>query len=167
MLDVRFIRVNPKLVEEKAEKRDEKQGQKIKAKLKSKEDKLEKLQEEFYFLIRQVPNMPLDNVPVGKDESANKVVRQIGKITKLDFEPKDHLKLGEALDLIDVQKASIISGPRFSFLKNELVTLEFALVNFALDTLKAKGFIQIIPPVVVNKKAVEGLGYPEYERGEG
>ena len=204
MLDIKFIRENPKLVEEKAkqkgyqvdiakllkvdedrrklieevdelrskrkeiaEKRNEKLGQKIKAELKSKEDKLEKLQEEYYLLIRQVPNIPLDNVPVGTDESANKVVRQIGKITKLDFEPKDHLKLGEALDLIDVQKASIISGPRFSFLKNELVTLEFALVNFALDTLKAKGFIQIIPPVVINKKAVEGLGYVEYERGEG
>ena len=66
-----------------------------------------------------------------------------------------------------MQKASIISGPRFNFLKNELVTLEFALVNFALDTLKVEGFIQIIPPVVINKKAVEGLGYPEYERGEG
>src|SRR3989344_3091715 len=204
MLDIKFIRENPKLVEEKAkqkgyqvdiakllkvdedrrklieevdelrskrkeiaEKRNEKLGQKIKAELKSKEDKLEKLQEEYYLLIRQVPNIPLDNVPVGTDESANKVVRQIGKITKLDFEPKDHLKLGEALDLIDVQKASIISGPRFNFLKNELVTLEFALVNFALDTLKVEGFIQIIPPVIVNKKAVEGLGYPEYERGEG
>ena len=204
MLDIKFIRENPKLVEEKAkqkgyqvdiakllkvdedrrklieevdelrskrkeiaEKRNEKLGQKIKAELKSKEDKLEKLQEEYYLLIRQVPNIPLDNVPVGTDESANKVVRQIGKITKLDFEPKDHLKLGEALDLIDVQKASIISGPRFNFLKNELVTLEFALVNFALDTLKVEGFIQIIPPVVINKKAVEGLGYPEYERGEG
>ena len=204
MLDIKFIRENPKLVEEKAkqkgyqvdiakllkvdedrrklieevdelrskrkeiaEKRNEKLGQKIKAELKSKEDKLEKLQEEYYLLIRQVPNIPLDNVPVGTDESANKVVRQIGKITKLDFEPKDHLKLGEALDLIDVQKASIISGPRFNFLKNELVTLEFALVNFALDTLKVEGFIQIIPPVVINKKAVEGLGYVEYERGEG
>ena len=111
--------------------------------------------------------MPVVDVPVGKDESDNKVIREVGKITKLDFEPKDHLKLGEALDLIDVQKASIISGPRFNFLKNELVTLEFALVNFALDTLKVEGFIQIIPPVIVNKKAVEGLGYPEYERGEG
>ena len=204
MLDIKFIRENPKLVEEKskqkgypvdvtkllkvdedrrrlieevdklrskrkeiAEKRDEKLGQKIKAELRSKEDKLEKLQEEYYLLIRQVPNMPVVDVPVGKDESDNKVIREVGKITKLDFEPKDHLKLGEALDLIDVQKASIISGPRFNFLKNELVTLEFALVNFALDTLKVEGFIQIIPPVIVNKKAVEGLGYPEYERGEG
>jgi seryl-tRNA synthetase len=77
------------------------------------------------------------------------------------------LDLAYALDLIDVDRSSKISGPRQSFLKNELVALEFALINFAFDTLTKKGFIKIIPPVIINKKAVEGLGYPEYERGEG
>lgn len=204
MLDIKFIRENPKLVSEKArqkgypvdiqqllkvdedrrrlieevdrlrsdrkraaDQRNEKEGQKLKKELKVKEDKLEKLQEEFYELIRLVPNIPSADVPAGKDETQNKVVKEVGRVTNFDFKPKDHLELGESLDLIDVQKASKISGPRFNFLKNELVTMEFALVNFALDTLKAEGFIQVIPPVIVNKKAVEGLGYPEYERGEG
>lgn len=204
MLDIKFIRENPKLIEEKAkqkgysvdvakllkvdqerrklieevdslrsdrkkaaDERNESQGQKLKKELKVKEDKLEKLQEEFYELIRQVPNMPQESVPVGQDESQNKVVKEVGKKTQFAFNPKDHLELGETLDLLDVQKASKISGPRFNFLKNESVTLEFALVELAQDTLKTEGFIPIIPPVIINKKAVEGLGYPEYERGEG
>ena len=66
-----------------------------------------------------------------------------------------------------MERASKVSGPRFAYLKNELVTLEFALVNFALDALGAEGFLKVIPPAVINRKAAEGLGYPEYERGEG
>ena len=204
MLDIKFIRENPKLVDEKAKQkgypvdvvkllkvdqdrrklieevdklrserkkaaddRNERKGQQLKSDIRKKEDKLEKLQEEFYELIRLVPNMPSEDVPIGGDETQNKVVKEVGKKTQFAFKPKDHLELGEALDLIEVQKASKISGPRFNFLKNELVTLEFALIDLALDTLKAEGFIQIIPPVIINKRAVEGLGYPEYERGEG
>lgn len=150
-----------------ADARDEKKGILIKKELKEKEDKLEKLQEEFYLLIRQVPNMPLEDVPVGKNESENKIIREVGEKPKFNFEAKDHLELGDSQDLIDVQRSSKISGPRFAFIKNELVTIELALVNFAMDILNKEGFIKIIPPVIINKKAVVGLGYPEYERGEG
>ncbi len=150
-----------------ADARDEKKGQDIKSKLKAAEDKLEKLHEEFYILIRQVPNLPKSDVKVGKDESENEVVRNVGRIPKFDFKPKDHLELAQGADLLDPERASKTSGSRFNFLKNELVLLEFALVNFSFDLLKKEGFIPVIPPVIINKKSADGLGYPEYETGEG
>ena len=204
MLDITFIRENPKLVEEKAKEkgfivnikklldvddqrktlitvvdnlrskrheaaqsRDEKLGTQIKKELKIKEDKLGKLSEEFYVLIRQVPNLPKDDVPVGLDDKSDKVQKEVGEKPNFNFKVKDHLELGMALDLIDVEKASKISGPRFGFLKNELVILELALIRFAFDNLMRETFIPIIPPVIINKNIVEGLGYPEYETGEG
>ena len=204
MLDIKFIRDNPKLVEEKAkqkgypvdvnkllkvdeerrklieevdqlrsqrklaaEKRDEKKGNEIKSSLKSKEDRLEKLQEDFYKLIRNVPNVPKDDVPIGKDESQNEIVKTWGKKGDFGFKVKDHLELAQAEDLIDVERAAKVSGSRFSYLKNEAVILEFALIKYALDVLSAEGFIPIIPPVIVNQNVIEGLGYPEYLSGEG
>src|SRR3972149_5357817 len=137
MLDIKFIRDNPKLVEEKAkqkgypvdiqkllkvdeerkklieevdklrskrkdaaEKRDEKTGTKLKIELKEKEDRLEKLNEDFYKLIRNVPNVPKDDVPIGKDESQNEIVKTFGKKPNFNFKLKDHLELGIAEDLI-------------------------------------------------------------------
>ncbi len=150
-----------------AEERDEKKGQSIKAELKTKENSLEKLHEAFYKLIRSIPNIPRADVPVGKDESENKVIREVGSKPVFNFTPKDHLALAIPLDLIDVERASKISGTRFAFLKNELVDLEFALINYTFEKLSKEGFKKIIPPVLINKKAVEGLGYPEYETGEG
>lgn len=204
MLDIKFIRENAKLVEEKskqkgypvdikkllkvdedrrklieevdglrskrkaaAEKRDEKAGSEIKKELKEKEDELEKLNEEFYELIRQVPNLPKDDVPIGKDEKENKVERKAGEVQKLDFKPKDHLELGLGQDLLDIERATKVSGARFAYLKNEAVILELALVRFAFDLLTAEGFIPIIPPVIVNENIIEGLGYHEYKSGEG
>lgn len=204
MLDIKFIRENPKLVQEKskskgypvdvdkllkvdedrrklieevdklrserksaAEKRDEKLGKKIKAELKKKEDLLEKSQEEFYKLVRQVPNLPKEDVPIGRSEQDNQVIKEVGSKPQFYFKPKDHLDIGLSLDLIDVEKASKISGSRFAFLKNELVKLEFSLVNFALDTLGAEGFIPVLPPALINSSVIEGLGYPEYLTGEG
>ncbi|MEK9147133.1 MAG: serine--tRNA ligase [Patescibacteria group bacterium] len=196
MLDIKFIRENPKLVEEKAKQkgyvirvekllkvdgqrrslieeidhlrsdrkkaanaRDEKRGQQLKKGLKEKEDKLEKLQEEFYVLIREVPNIPKDDVPEGIDETDNKVLREVGDKPKLDFKPKDHLELGIGLDLIDTERAAKISGSRFGYLKNEAVILEFALVQLALETLSREGFIPIVPPALIKKEITDHLGY--------
>lgn len=196
MLDIKVIRDNPKLVEEKAKQkgypikvhellkvdenrrklieevdnlrsarqkaadsRDEKGGAKIKLELKQKENKLEKLNEEFYQLIRDIPNIPKDDVPVGRDETDNKVLREVGDKPKLNFKPKDHLELGIGLDLIDTERAAKISGPRFGYLKNEAVILEFALVQFALETLSREGFIPIVPPALIKKEITDHLGY--------
>lgn len=152
---------------EAAEKRDEKAGSEIKKEVKEKEDGLEKLNEEFYSLIRKVPNLPKDDVVAGRDESQNQVLREVGDLPNFDFEPKDHLEIGVGLDVIDTDRASKISGSRFGFLKNELVNLEFALVQHAFAVLQSEGFIPVVPPVILDKKPVEGLGYPEYETGEG
>lgn len=204
MLDIKFIRDNAKLVEEKsaqkgyivnvkkllevdqlrrdliaqvdslhskrkeaASSRDQTEGTKIKSELKNKEDELEKANEQFYHLIRLIPNLPKAGVPIGPDDKSDKVIKEAGKKPKFGFVPKDHLELGVGLDLIDIDRASKISGPRFGFLKNELVILELALTRFAFDFLIAEGFIPVIPPVIINKKIAEGLGYPEYETGEG
>ncbi|MEK7580914.1 MAG: serine--tRNA ligase [Patescibacteria group bacterium] len=150
-----------------AEGRNQAQGQALKAKLKDLENTLEKLQEEYYKLIRTIPNMPKDDVKVGKDESENEIIKNIGKIPKFDFKPKGHLDLAQMSDLLDVERASKVSGARFNYIKNELALLELALINFAFDILIKEDFIPIIPPVIINKKSAEGLGYPEYETGEG
>lgn len=204
MLDIKFIRDNAKLVEEKsaqkgyivnvkkllevdqlrrdliaqvdslrskrkeaASSRDQTEGTKIKSELKNKEDELEKANEQLYHLIRLIPNLPKAGVPIGPDDKSDKVIKEAGKKPKFGFVPKDHLELGVGLDLIDIDRASKISGPRFGFLKNELVILELALTRFAFDFLIAEGFIPVIPPVIINKKIAEALGYPEYETGEG
>lgn len=151
---------------EAASSRNEAEGSKIKKDLKKAEDDLEKLNEEFYLLIREVPNVFDNSVPIG-DEKSNKTIKEVGKKPKFDFKPKDHLELGVGEDLIDMERAAKISGSRFTFLKNEAVILEFALIRLALDTLTSEGFIPVVPPVLVNKKTIEGLGYPEYESGEG
>lgn len=150
-----------------ADDRNESKGQKIKFELKTLENKLEKLQEEYYSLIREVPNLAKDDVPIGVDDSENQSIREVGKVPNLDFKAKDHLELGVALDLIDIDRAAKVSGARFAYIKNELVLLEFALIQYALETTKNENFIPIIPPVLVNKKPIDGLGYPEYQSGEG
>jgi seryl-tRNA synthetase len=121
-----------------------------------------KLQEELV----KIPNLPFPTVPVGKDERDNVVLRKVGEIPYFDFEPKDHLELGEALDIIDVKRAAKISGTRFGFLKREVVFLEFALINFALETLTKEGFVPVIPPVLIREKPFWGMGYLDRGREE-
>lgn len=150
-----------------ADSRDEKKGSRIKSRLREKENSLEKLNEQFYTEVRIIPNLPKEDVKVGRDETENELIRTVGKKPTFSFKPKDHVELGTSLDLLDVDRASRVSGPRFGYLKNELTILEFALISYALDLLTKEGFIPIIPPVLINKKVVAGLGYPEYETGEG
>ena len=121
----------------------------------------QKIDKQYKELIFQIPNLPFDDVPVGKDENDNVVLKEIGEKTKFDFKPKDHLELGEALDIIDVKRASKISGSRFSFLKKEGALLELAMMNLAIDFLSKKGFSLLIPPVMLKKEIAKGTGYFE------
>ena len=120
-----------------------------------------KLDKEFNKLMLQIPNLPQDDVPVGKDERENVVLKEVGEKPKFDFKPRDYMEIAERLDLIDVQRAAKISGTRFGYLKNEAVLLEFALVNFAFDNLLKEGFSPIIPPIMIKEEMARGMGYVE------
>jgi seryl-tRNA synthetase len=141
-------------------------GRQIREKLEKEEKALGELREEHQKALMTIPNLTKDDVKVGKDESENEVIRKYGHPRKFDFKLKDHLELGEALDIIDVKTAAKVSGPRFSYLKNDGVLLEFALKQFAFDTLIKEGFTPIIPPVLIKKEIMEGLGYTQMGEGE-
>ena len=96
-------------------------------------------------LLLQVPNVPLDQVPVGKDEKDNKQQRTWGKVPKFSFTPKTHTELGEGLDLLDTVRGSKVSGYRGYFLKNELAQLHIAVLMFAYQKLIKAGFTPLVP----------------------
>ena len=142
------------------------ESQKLKEGLVKVEKKAKTIEDKFYTLLKEVPNIVADDVPEGKDETENQVLRTVGRRTTFDFSVKDHVALGEELNLIDIESASRVTGTRFAYLKNEAVLLEFALVQFTLQTLTssvvikkiadsiAKGyratpFVPVIPPVMI------------------
>ncbi len=142
-----------------AKEKNIERGKEIKQELTGKEGELNKVEDEFQKLMLSIPNSPKPDVKTGKDESENDVIRTFKEPTK--FAPKDHLELGEILDIIDMERAAKVSGARFYYLKNEGVLLELALLQFALDTLMKEGFTPILPPVLIKKDTMQKLGYME------
>jgi len=127
-----------------------------------------KLDEEFKKLMLQIPNLPFDDVPLGRDERDNVVFREVGEKPKFDlpagrqgFQPKDYLEIAENLDLIDVKRAAKTSGTRFGFLKREAALMEFAIINFVFENLLGEDFIPIVPPVMIKPEMMRGMGYVE------
>jgi seryl-tRNA synthetase len=141
-------------------------GREIRERLEKEEKALNVVGEEYQKALMTIPNLPKDDVKVGKDESENEVIRKYGIPREFDFKLKDHLELGEALDIFDVKTATKVSGPRFTYLKNDGVLLEFALKQFAFETLIKEGFTPILPPVLIKKDIMDGLGYTQMGEGE-
>lgn len=139
------------------------EAKELKGRLKRVEEGLKTAEEEMETLLLQIPNLPALDVPVGKDESENQVIRSWGEPGKFDFKVRDHLELGELLDVIDVKRAAKVSGSRFGCIKNELALLEFALMKLAFDTLVKEGFRPVIPPVMINLGSMEAMGYMDSE----
>jgi len=139
------------------EERKASEAKKIKEKIKDQEDALKKLGAERDEVLEHFPNLPSSRVPVGK-ESANEVLREVGKKPSFGFPAKDYLTLAHNLDLIDTERAAKVSGSRFGYLKNEAVILEFALVDLAMRTLVKEKFIPIVPPVLVKPDVMQGMG---------
>ncbi|MBI2624922.1 MAG: serine--tRNA ligase [Candidatus Nealsonbacteria bacterium] len=124
----------------------------------------ESLDKEFEFLMKQIPNLPEDDVPIGKDEKDNKVIKEWGKKPEFKFVPRDYLEISEKLDIIDVKRAAKVAGTRFGYIKGEAAQLEFALVNFAMDILLKEGFVPVVPPVMIKDKMMEAMGYASSEK---
>jgi len=133
----------------------------LKEKFKELEPELEKVEKELNVLLLLLPNIPFDEVPVGKDDSGNIVVRQVGKKPKFSFEAKDYMKIGETLDLIDTERAGKVAGSRFGYIKGGLALMEFALIKLVMDAVTKKGFTPIIPPVMLKEEMAIGTGYFE------
>jgi len=156
--EVQSLRTERNIV---AKERNIEKGRAIKEKLDVLEKELGSLELEFENLTSNIPALPKDDVKVGKNDTENDVVKKVGEKKDFSFKVRDHLELGEKLGIIDMERAAKVSGARFAYLKNEGVRLQFALFNYALEVLTAEGFIPVIPPVIINKETMKGLGYTE------
>ncbi len=131
----------------------------IKADIVKLDVELKDLKDKYDVKMLWVPNVPAQDVPIGKDESGNKVLRQEGKIKQFDFAPKNHFDLGVSLNIIDTERGVKIGGFRSYFLKNEGVELHNALLRYAMDTIKSKGFEIMEVPWMVRPDYFVGTGY--------
>jgi seryl-tRNA synthetase len=114
------------------------------------------VESQFNLLMRCLPNIIDQSVPIGDNENDNVILQHHGTIKNLDFKPKDHVEIATSLDLVDIERAAKISGARFYFLKKELVTINYALILFALDFLSDKGYTLTQPPYMIRRNAIEG-----------
>lgn len=111
----------------------------------------------YRYLMMSIPNLLHESVPVGSTEKENVVIKERGnKRAKLAIAPKDHIDIATSFDLIDLERAAKISGARFYFLKNDLVKMNLALIQFGLDYLSNSGYTLVQPPYMIRKDAMEG-----------
>jgi len=196
MLDLKFIRENPKLVRQamknrqdsapldeileldterrqkirelddlrqerksisREKEKDKEKGRDLRVMIRDMEEEVRRLDEQLEELLLQVPNVPHPDVPVGKDESDNVVVRSWGEPKRLDFEPAPHWKLGEDLGIIDFDRGVKLSGSRFYVLKGPGARLQRALITFMLDLHTTRhGYQEVYPPFVVKRECMVG-----------
>jgi seryl-tRNA synthetase len=164
-----------KAKQNKLGKADIAEAQGLKQQIKAQEPAFKSVEEELSRLLLEVPNVPLSDVPVGKDDKENKVIKTWGKVPVFSFTPKDHVALGQDLDLINTEKASTVTGARFAYLKREAALLEFALVQYVLSVVTSekilkkiadsvekgyspKPFIPVIPPVMIRPDVFRKMG---------
>jgi seryl-tRNA synthetase len=150
-------------------------GKELKGQLADLEHQLAAVQREFEVLHRSVPNIPVDDVPIGASEDENVVVKEWGNKPQFDFEPKSHWEIAEARGLIDKERAAKVAGSRFAYIKGDLVRLQFALIQFGLDVLTneetikkivqdsglqvvSKPFVPVLPPAVAKTEVYIATG---------
>ena len=135
------------------------EGKKLKEEIASAENDLTAVEAELLAEARKIPNMAHPDAPVGKEDKDNLEVKRVGEPTKFDFEPADHVKLGQDLDVIDFDSGTKVSGTKFYYLKNEGVYLELGLIRYALDILQKKKFTPFITPDIAREEILEGIGF--------
>lgn len=210
MLDIKFIRENPDIVQKacdnkgikadvrafldvdakkrklmaateelrarqnKLTKDDIEEGKKLKEEIKKLQPEFEETTAQWEKMLKQIPNIPLDDVPVGKTEDENQVVKTVGKKPAFGFAPKSHWQLGQELDIIDKERASKVAGARFAYLKGDLVKLQWALMQFGLETLtnektlqqiarraglkvSTRPFVPVLPPLMIRTSPYDAM----------
>jgi seryl-tRNA synthetase len=136
----------------------------VSQKIKELDEKIKILEEKINDFLLNIPNIPHETVPVGKDETENVEIRRWGVPRLFDFEPLNHWDIGEMLEIIDFERASKITGARFSLTKGFGAKLERALMNFMLDLNTSKGYKEVFPPIIVNRESMTGTGQlPKFE----
>jgi seryl-tRNA synthetase len=133
--------------------------------IKALDDQLNANDIDFQNKMAHLPNMPHDGIPVGKDEDANVEQRKVGKVPSFDFEPKAHWEIGEGLGILDFERAAKVSGARFVYYVGLGAQLERAVYNFMLDEHMKEGYTEVLPPYLVNGKAMYGTGqFPKFKQ---
>lgn len=147
----------------------EKKKQEV-ASLKQRQAELEKQRDEvenaMKELLASLPNLPAEDVPISSDDSANVEIRRWGNPPSFDFQPRDHVEIGEKLGILDLERAAKIAGARFAILKGSGALLERALINFMIDVhTREHGYTETLPPFIVNSKTLFGTGQlPKFEQ---
>ena len=134
-------------------------GKKIKDDIQILEKELSQVETALEDAARQIPNMMHPDAPIGKLDTENLEVKKVGTPRVFDFEIKDHVQLAEDLDLLDFDRGTKVSGPKFYYLKNEAVFLEQALIQNALNILRKHGFKLFITPDVAREEVLKGIGF--------
>ncbi len=139
-----------------AEKNIEK-GKETKVKLQDLEPQLSKIEDEFLNALYLIPNIVSDDTPIGKDETENVVIRKWGSPKEFDFTVRDHMEIGIKLKIIDTELGSRVSGSRFNYLFGDAALLQNALYQFALEVLLKKGFVPVVPPLMVKAQVMKKM----------
>ena len=138
----------------------------LKETIESGKAELERVESDLQRVATALPNLPDPDSPDGMTEEDAVVLREEGERPSFDFEPRDHLEIGTALGLIDMEAGARVSGSRFAYLKGDLVMLEMALVRFALDLVRGEGHEPVVPPVLVREEALIGTGFLPGDRDQ-
>jgi len=166
---------NKELLEKEKKDISKKKDQNLFEKSKEISKKIEKIsadQSQVKFkldeILSSIPNIPLDDVPEGKDENSNLEIEKSGEIKNFDFQPKSHIDLGDNLKMLDFDLASKTSGSRFVFVTKNLAMLERALSNFMIDThVNKNNYLEISPPLIANENTMYGTGQlPKFENDQ-
>ena len=157
-----------KIISKNKDEEKFKKSKQISNEIKKLENDLEVLKDGINKILYFLPNIALDDVPIGSDEKFNKELRKVGKIPNFKFKPKSHYEIGKNLNLMDFDVAARTSGARFVFLKGNLAKLERAISDFMLDTHTKKfDYLEISPPLIASSDAMFGTGQlPKFENDQ-
>jgi seryl-tRNA synthetase len=137
----------------------------VSGEIKALDERLRELEEETVSFLLNVPNIPHRSVPVGRDETENAEVRRWGAPPEFDFTPLNHWDLGEMNGIMDFERASRMAGARFALMRGAGARLERALMNFMLDLNTSRGYVEVFPPIIVNRQSMTGTGQlPKFEQ---